>query len=73
MSNYQPTYIVSPIKTDFEFVTTFSIQRNGKDISEIDFLRFVGLDNQADSIVANYQDQISKFNLNENLVLDRKR
>ena len=39
MSNYQPTYLVSPIQTDFEFVTTFSIQRNGKDISEIDFLR----------------------------------
>jgi len=71
MSNYQPTYLVSPIQTDFEFVTTFSIQRNGKDISEIDFLRFVGLDNQADSIVANYQDQISKFNLNEDLILDR--
>ena len=71
MSNYQPTYLVSPIQTDFEFVTTFSIQRNGKDISEIDFLRFVGLNNQADSIVANYQDQISKFNLNENLILDR--
>ena len=72
MSNYQPTYLVSPIQTDFEFVTTFSIQRNGKDISEIDFLRFVGLDNQADSIVANYQEQISNFNDNENLVLDRE-
>ena len=32
MSNYQPTYLVSPIQTDFEFITTFSIQINGKDI-----------------------------------------
>ena len=25
MSNYQPTYLVSPTQTDFEFINTFSI------------------------------------------------
>ena len=71
VSNYQPTYLIAPIKTDFEYVTKFSIKKNGVNISEIDFLRSVGLNEQADSIVANYQEKISHFNEIDNLVLDR--
>ena len=42
MSNYEPTYKIAPIKTDFRYVTVFNITRNGQNISEIDFLNFVG-------------------------------
>ena len=40
---YEPSYKIAPIKTEFEYVTFFSITRNGKKIGEIDFLNFVGL------------------------------
>ena len=72
MSSYQPTYIVAPIKTEFEYVTKFSISRNGKNISEIDFLRFVGLEKQADSLIFDFKAQIDAFNNNNNLVFDRE-
>ena len=35
MSNYEPTYKIAPIKTNFKYVTLFNIERNGKNISEI--------------------------------------
>ena len=71
VSNYQPTYLIAPIKTDFEYVTNFSISKNNVSISEIDFLRSVGLNEEADSLVSDYQKNINSFKENDNLVLDR--
>tara|TARA_Y100001980_G_C14540216_1_gene317872 strand:+ start:125 stop:793 length:669 start_codon:yes stop_codon:yes gene_type:complete len=70
ISNYQPTYIVAPIRTEFEYVTEFSILRNGENISEIDFLRFVGLEKQADSLIYDFKEQIENFN--KNLIFDER-
>ena len=64
LSNYEPTYLIAPIKTDFEYITNFSIQKNGKNISEIDFLKTVGLNEQVDSIISDYQKSIKSFNKN---------
>jgi len=72
MSNYEPTYKMASIKTDFKYVTVFSITRNGKNISEIDFLNFVGLNEQADSLISNINRQIAKINNPKNLVFDKR-
>ena len=71
VSNYQPTYLIAPMKTDFEYISKFSIEKNNVNISEIDFLRSVGLIEQADSLVSSYQKKLSSFNEYDNLVLDR--
>jgi len=57
ISKYEPAYVVAPIKTDFYYVTKFSITKNGKVLSEIDFLNTIGLNEQADSLVLDYQKQ----------------
>ena len=72
MSNYEPTYKIAPIKTDFKYITVFNIERNGKNISEIDFLNFVGLKQQADSLISNINRQIANINNPDNLVFDKR-
>jgi hypothetical protein len=72
MSNYEPTYKIAPIKTDFKYVTLFNIKRNGKNISEIDFLNFVGLNEQADSLISSINRQIANINNPKNLVFDNR-
>ena len=52
-------------------MTNFSILKNNVSISEIDFLRSVGLNEEADSLVLDYQKNINSFKKNDNLVLDR--
>ena len=73
ISKYEPTYKIAPITTEFEYVTLFSITRNGKEISEIDFLNFVGLNSQADEIIEDYRSQLDTYDkslTNKKLVFD---
>ena len=73
ISEYEPTYKIAPITTEFEYVTIFSIKRNGHIISEIDFLNFVGLNSQADKIIENYRSQLDTYDkslTNKKLVFD---
>ena len=72
ISKYEPTYKIAPITTEFEYVTLFSITRNGKEISEIDFLNFVGLNSQADSIIADFRRQLDTFLNDKSLVFDER-
>ena len=71
ISKYEPSYKIAPIKTEFEYVTFFSITRNGKKIGEIDFLNFVGLNAQADSLVKDFRRQLDLFSKDTSLVFDK--
>ena len=72
ISKYEPSYKIAPIKTEFEYVTFFSITRNGKKIGEIDFLNFVGLNAQADSLVKDFKRQLDLSSKNNTLVFDKR-
>ena len=61
ISEYEPTYKIAPITTEFEYVTIFSIKRNGHIISEIVFLNFVVLNSQADKKIEDYMSQLDTY------------
>ena len=70
ISNYEPTYLIAPIKTDFFYVTEFSITQNGKVLSEIDFLNTIGLNEIAERLISDYIETIKKFKGRKKIVFD---
>jgi len=72
ISQYQPTYVVAPIRTDFYYVTKFSITRNSKVLSEIDFLYGIGLNEEADSLILEYQKQVQNLNDKKQYFFDKE-
>jgi len=72
ISKYEPTYLVAPITTEFEYVTNFLVTRNGKAISEIDFLNVVGLRSQADGIIADFNRQLKNYENNIDIYFDER-
>jgi hypothetical protein len=56
----------------FSYITKFSITKNSKVLSEIDFLNAIGLNEIADSLVFDYQRLIKNFNNQENTFFDEK-
>ena len=72
-SDYEPRYLIEPISTEFEYITTFKITKNNKRIYEIDFLRQVGLNNVADSLTADFIKQVKSFSdITNQIVSDEK-
>ena len=57
----EPRYKIAPIKTRYRYNSYFNIQRDGKDISEIEMLRVLGLNEEADRIISEFDRIISEF------------
>ena len=58
-----PAYKNAPIETYYEYHSYFNIQRDGKDISEIEMLRTMGLDKEADAIISEFEKEILLQNI----------
>ena len=58
----EPEYKTAPIKTTYRYNSYSNIQRNSKDISEIEMLRVIGLDDEADRIISEFEKEILLYN-----------
>ena len=54
----EPTYKNAPIKTKYRYNSYFNLQRDGKDISEIEMLRTIGLNDEANKIISEFEKEI---------------
>ena len=52
----------APIETHYEYLSFFTIQRDGKDISEIEMLRVIGLNQEADIIIKKFENVLKEYN-----------
>tara|TARA_R100000655_G_C2918440_1_gene181847 strand:+ start:50 stop:661 length:612 start_codon:yes stop_codon:yes gene_type:complete len=59
-----PVYKNAPIKTTYRYNSYFNIQRDGKNISEIEMLRVLGLNEEADRIISEFEKEIMEYNKN---------
>tara|TARA_Y100001970_G_C14020152_1_gene743067 strand:+ start:160 stop:972 length:813 start_codon:yes stop_codon:yes gene_type:complete len=67
--NEDPDYVSKnkPIKTTYTYWSEFNIKQNGKNLSEIEFLKIIGLTNQANNILKSYTDELAKYNFKKKL------
>ena len=59
--DFEPTYKIAPIKTRYRYNSYFNIQRDGKDISEIEMLRVIGLNQEADIIIKKFENVLKEY------------
>ena len=58
----EPIYINTDTETSYRYIYTFEIIQNGRKISELEFLKVVGLNERFDKIVAEYNSEVDKYN-----------
>jgi len=58
----QPLYLNSDQKTSYRYIYTFEITQNGRIISELEFLKVVGLQDKFDKIVNEYNAEVDVYN-----------
>ena len=59
----EPTYKTASIETKYKYYSFFNIKRDSKNISEIQLLRIVGLDTEADKITTKYKNELDRYKI----------
>ena len=54
----EPTYKTAPIRTSYRYNSYFNIYRNGRSLSEIEMLRAIGLNDEADRITSEFEKEL---------------
>ena len=69
-----PDYISKnkPIETQYEYWSEFNIIRNAEKLSEIEFLKVIGLSNEANEIFKNYTNELNDYEEKSNLMITSK-
>ena len=69
-----PDYISKnkPIETEYEYWSEFNIIRNAEKLSEIEFLKVIGLPNEANEIFKNYTNELNNYEEKSNLMIINK-
>ena len=58
----QPLYLNSNQETNYRYIYTFEISQNGRIISELEFLKVVGLQERFDKVVNDYNTEVDEYN-----------
>jgi len=56
-----PAYKNASIETNYEYLSFFNVQRDGKNISEIEMLRLIGLNQEADIIIEKFENVLEEY------------
>ena len=57
----EPIYKNAPIETSYKYLSNFSVSVNRNQISEVELMSLIGLENEAEEILENYKYQIKNF------------
>ena len=58
-----PAYKNIPIKTDYKYHSYFNIKIDGREISEIEMLKLMGLRDEVDRTIAIYKNEVNNYEL----------
>ena len=68
----EPAYLNAPIQTNYIYKRFFDIVHDGKKIHEIELLRLIGLESEAERVINEYKKQIDNYeNVPENVNFDK--
>ena len=77
ISEREPLYLNAPIVTKYNYLSYFNIMIDGKEISEVQMLKKIGLEDEVNRIISNYKKEILDYEkslkeLNEKSTFDYK-